>query len=193
MDKYYGGCMKSKSLILLVLFVLFNCTRLSAEKSDDVYKTIKFNRFSINLKSGWVYSVNPKAETGTDQVRIVSPAGDQVLMINLTNLRSDINFTEAVMNASRNMVMRAMQNPKLNNCEITGGGSGDVLWGRKGLVTSFDFVERIDDNNSKLMMKLYNMGEIIDKKKWVLFITAFLESNNETEIENIVKSIVIFD
>ena len=119
--------MKSKFLFFLVLFVLINCARLSAEKSEDVYKTIKFNRFSIKLKSGWDYSVNPKAETGTDQVRIVSPDSSQVLMISLTDLRTDINFTEAVMNASRNMIMRAMQNPKLKNCEITGGGNGEIL------------------------------------------------------------------
>ena len=119
--------MKSKFLFLLVLFVLINCARLSAEKSEDVYKTIKFNRFSIKLKSGWDYSVNPKAETGTDQVRIVSPDSSQVLMISLTDLRTDINFTQSVTSTSRAMVMRAMQNPKLKNCEITGGGNGEIL------------------------------------------------------------------
>ena len=67
------------------------------------------------------------------------------------------------------------------------------MWGRKGLLTSFDFIDKTDENNSQLLLKLYNMGEIIEKKKWVLFITAFLENSNETEIENIIKSIVIFD
>ncbi|MBP9022882.1 MAG: hypothetical protein KBH06_06735 [Spirochaetes bacterium] len=185
--------MKSKSLFLLVLFVLINGVQLSAEKSDDIYKTKKFNRFSLKLKTGWQCTVNPEAEAGTDQIRIISPANDQVLMITVTDLKTDIDFTQAVVSGSRNMVMRAMQNPKLKNCEVSGGGSGDVLWGRKGLVTSFDFIDKTDENNSQLLLKLYNMGEIIDKKKWVLFITAFLENNNETEIENIIKSIVIFD
>ncbi|HQO23640.1 MAG TPA: hypothetical protein PLM72_11220 [Spirochaetota bacterium] len=185
--------MKSNLVFLLFVLVSLNSWHLSARETDGETRTLKFNRFSIKLKPGWQYSVNPKAKAGTDQIRIVNSANDQVLMITVTDLRTDIDFTQAVMSGSRNMVMRAMQNPKLKNCEITGGGNGDCLWGRKGLVTSFDFIDKTDENNSQLLLKLYNMGEIIEKKKWVLFITAFLENNNETEIENIIKSIVIFD
>lgn len=185
--------MKTKLLLLVTIIALIGCKQLNENNSNESADTIKFNRFSIKLKNGWQHSSNPQAKAGTDQVRIVSPDSSQVLMISLTDLRTDINFTESVTSTSRAMVMRAMQNPKLKNCEITGGGNGEILWGRKGLVTSFDFIEKTDGNNNKVLLKLYNMGEIIENKKWVLFITAFLENSDQTEIENIVESIVIFD
>lgn len=133
-------------------------------------QTTNFNRISLDIPDGWVYSTNPQAAPGTDQIRLnCDTIGKGLLQITLTNARKDVSITRAVTEGGKAMAQRVLAMEGFNNCLVEGSGEEPYFMGREGILVSFNLKKQSKKNSEDLAMKIYFFGEEIKETNEVLF------------------------
>jgi hypothetical protein len=183
----------SKKILFMV--VLSFCASAYSAELGEIKKgegtRITFNRLSLEIPKDWNYSVNPMARPGTDQLQLFSDDRNRTVLITLTHERSDITLTEAVRKGGLMMMQRGHSFPGFENCPVNGSGQGGEIWGRKGILTTFNFYKDEKQDDKNIVMRIYNFGESLGASKEVLFIVAFIVGDEKEDTEKVLKTIKI--
>ena len=142
---------------------------------------------------GWWLTSNPMAPSYSNQFKTYSPDDSCTVMITLTRWRDDMTLAEAVQLTHRGMAARMMSVPDFRGSTLEGGGGGDDLWGRKGVLTSFEVVSAPQEEGGEKVVALHArvFGQLIEATDQVLFITVLIRGEDAGEAEKIVRSLEI--